>query len=154
MRTTGMVLLASLLACTDSTAPDTAPDLVGQYVGTGVWRADGLAVMSVLDMTVEQAGDSIYGTGLISGVVLSDEETIWYDNDYEFGGTVSLGEPITLEVGFNSGCVWNTYHGHVSPGGDLVLNGTALGTDDDCEFTGNDSEGFMYLGRVNPEAEG
>ncbi|MDE2764478.1 MAG: hypothetical protein OXK74_17125 [Gemmatimonadota bacterium] len=103
MRTTGMVLLASLLACTDSTAPDTAPDLVGQYVGTGVWRADGLAVMSVLDMTVEQAGDSIYGTGLISGVVLSDEETIWYDNDYEFGGTVSLGEPITLEVGFNSG---------------------------------------------------
>ena len=35
-----------------------------------------------------------------------------------------------------------------------MLNGTALGTDDDCEFTGNDSEGFMYLGRVHPEAEG
>ena len=148
MRTIGTVLLAALLACTESTVPVASLDLAGQYVGTGVWRADGLANISVLDMTVEQKGDSIYGAGLISGVISSDEDTRWYDNDYVLGGTASPGEPITLEVSFNSGCVWNIYHGHVAAGGDLILNGTALGTDDDCEFTGNDSEGFMHLGRV------
>ncbi len=146
--------LASLLACTDTTAPEEYPDLAGQYVGTGVWRADGLANMSVLDLTVEQEGDSIFGAGLISGVILTDEETVWYDNDYEFGGKVGVGELLSLEVSFNSGCVWNTYHCYVTAGGDLVLNGTALGTDDDCEFTGSDSEGFMYLGRVNRETGG
>ncbi|MCY4571513.1 MAG: hypothetical protein OXF01_01825 [Gemmatimonadetes bacterium] len=45
--------------------------------------------MSVLDLTVEQEGDSIYGAGLISGVILTDEETVWYGNDSD--GFMYLG---------------------------------------------------------------
>lgn len=91
MRTTGMFLLVALLACTDTTAPEEFPDLAGQYVGTGAWRADGLANMSVLDLTVEQEGDSIYGAGLISGVILTDEETVWFGGMRCLGGLTAGG---------------------------------------------------------------
>ncbi|MDE2874286.1 MAG: hypothetical protein OXQ93_02525, partial [Gemmatimonadota bacterium] len=64
-----------------------------------------------------------------------------------FGGIVAPGDPPGLTVSFNSGCVWNTYHGHVTEGGDMVLVGTALGTSEDCSLTGDDSEGLMYFGR-------
>ena len=117
------------------------------YVGTGVWWSDNRHNLSVLVLTVDQDADSIHGSGLISGMLTSDEGTVTYENDYVFGGTVEPGDPAELTVSFNSGCVWNTYHGHVTEGGDMVLVGTALGTSEDCSLTGDDSEGLMYFGR-------
>lgn len=73
--------------------------------------------------------------------------------DYVFGGTVVPGDPAGLTVSFNSGCVWNTYHGHVTEGGDMVLVGTALGTSEDCSLTGDDSEGLMLFGRKGGRAK-
>lgn len=142
------LLLATALlpACVD-TAPSAYPDLSGEYVGTGVWRSENRHNLSVLVLTVDQDADSIHGSGLISGLLTSDEGTITYENDYVFGGTVTPGDPAGLTVSFHSGCVWNTYHGHVNEGGDMVLVGTALGTSEDCSLTGDDSEGLMYLGR-------
>ena len=149
------LLLATALlpACAD-TAPSAYPDLSGDYVGTGVWRSDNRHNLSVLVLTVAQDADSIHGSGLISGMLTSDEGTVTYENDYVFGGTVAPGDPPALTVSFNSGCVWNTYHGHVNDGGDMVLVGTALGTAEDCSLTGDDSEGLMYLGRANHEGRG
>ena len=149
------LLLATALlpACID-TAPSAYPDLSGDYVGTGVWRSDNRHNLSVLVLTVAQDADSIHGSGLISGMLTSDEGTVTYENDYVFGGTVAHGDPPALTVSFNSGCVWNTYHGHVSEGGDMVLVGTALGTAEDCSLTGDDSEGLMYLGRAHHEEPG
>ena len=142
-----LVLAAALLpACTD-TAPSAYPDLAGDYVGTGVWRSENRHNLSVLVLTVDQDADSIHGSGLISGMLTSDDGTVTYENDYVFGGTVAPGDPPGLTVSFNSGCVWNTYHGHVTEGGDMVLVGTALGTSEDCSLTGDDSEGLMYFGR-------
>ena len=138
--------LAMLPACID-TAPSAYPDLTGDYVGTGVWRSEYRHNLSVLVLTVAQEADSIHGSGLISGMLTSDDGTVTYENDYVFGGTVAPGDPAGLTVSFNSGCVWNTYHGHVTEGGDMVLVGTALGTSEDCSLTGDDSEGLMYFGR-------
>ncbi len=106
--------------------------------------------LSVLVLTVNQDADSIHGSGLISGMLTSDDGTVTYENDYVFGGTVAPGDPAELTVSFNSGCVWNTYHGHVTEGGDMVLVGTALGRSEDCSLTGDDSEGLMYFGRKHP----
>ena len=143
-----LIVLAAVLlpACVD-TAPSAYPDLSGDYVGTGVWRSENRHNLSVLVLTVDQDADSIHGSGLISGMLTSDEGTVTYENDYVFGGTVVPGDPAGLTVSFNSGCVWNTYHGHVTEGGDMVLVGTALGTSEDCSLTGDDSEGLMYFGR-------
>ncbi|MXW17390.1 MAG: hypothetical protein F4139_15355 [Gemmatimonadetes bacterium] len=141
-----LLACALLPACTD-TAPSAYPDLTGDYVGTGVWRSENRHNLSVLVLTVDQNADSIHGSGLISGMLTSDEGTVTYENDYVFGGTVAPGDPHGLTVSFNSGCVWNTYHGHVTEGGDMVLVGTALGTSEDCSLTGDDSEGLMYFGR-------
>lgn len=142
-----IVLAVALLpACTD-TAPSAYPDLSGDYVGTGVWRSENRHNLSVLVLTVDQDADSIHGSGLISGMLTSGEGTVTYENDYVFGGTVAPGDPAELTVSFNSGCVWNTYHGHVTEGGDMVLVGTALGTSEDCSLTGDDSEGLVYFGR-------
>lgn len=148
------LLLATALlpACTD-TAPSAYPDLTGDYVGTGVWRSENRHNLSVLVLTVAQEADSMHGSGLISGMLTSDDGTVTYENDYVFGGTVSPGDPPGLTVSFNSGCVWNTYHGHVTEGGDMVLVGTALGTSEDCSLTGDDSEGLMYFGRKDGRAE-
>ncbi len=142
-----LVLAVALLpACVD-TAPSAYPDLTGDYVGTGVWRSENRHNLSVLVLTVDQDADSIHGSGLISGMLTSDDGTVTYENDYVFGGIVVPGDPAGLTVSFNSGCVWNTYHGHVTEGGDMVLVGTALGTSEDCSLTGDDSEGLMYFGR-------
>lgn len=148
-----LLLLASavLMACVDA-APDAYPELAGDYVGTGVWRSETRHNLSVLVLTVDQDADSIHGSGLISGLVTNEEGAVTYESDYVFGGTVAPGDPASLTVSFNSGCVWNTYRGHVAGGGDLVLVGTALGTSDDCSLTGDDSEGMMYLGRKRPGA--
>lgn len=142
-----LVLTAALLPACTETAPSAYPDLSGDYVGTGVWRSENLHNLSVLVLTVDQSADSIHGSGLISGLLTSDDRTVTYENDYVFGGTVVPGDPAGLTVSFNSGCVWNTYHGHVTEGGDMVLVGTALGTSEDCSLTGDDSEGLMYFGR-------
>ena len=142
-----LLLAAALLTACVDTAPSAYPDLSGAYVGTGVWRSENLHNLSVLVLTVAQDADSIHGSGLISGMLTSDEGTVTYENDYVFGGTVAAGDPARLTVSFNSGCVWNTYHGHVTEGGDMVLVGTALGTAEDCSLTGDDAEGLMYFGR-------
>lgn len=149
-----LLLAVALLAGCVESAPSAHPDLSGEYVGTGVWRSDNLHNLSVLELTVAQDADSIHGSGLISGLLTSDEGTLTYENDYVFGGTVAPGDPPRLTVSFNSGCVWNTYHGHVNEGGDMVLVGTALGTSEDCSLTGDDAEGLMYLGRAAKHGEG
>lgn len=70
-----LFLAAALMpACVD-TSPSAYPDLSGDYVGTGVWRSDNLHNLSVLVLTVAQDADSIHGSGLISGMVTSDEGT-------------------------------------------------------------------------------
>ena len=142
-----LLLAAALFAACVDTVPSASPDLSGEYVGTGVWRSENRHNLSVLVLTVEQNADSIHGSGLISGMVTSDEGTVTYENDYVFGGIVAPGDPAQLTVSFNAGCVWNAYHGHVTEGGDMVLVGVALGTAEDCSLTGDDSDGMMYFGR-------
>ena len=144
-----LLLAVALPAACVETAPSAHPDLSGEYVGTGVWRSDNVHNLSVLELTVAQDADSIHGSGLISGLLTSDEGTLTYENEYVFGGTVAPGDPPELTVSFNSGCVWNTYHGHVNEGGDMVLVGTAPGMSEDCSLTGDDAEGLMYLGRAS-----